>query len=454
MNIQFETQDKVNGLMTITIDEADYAPEVEKQLKEYRRKAKVDGFRPGTVPLGIVKKMYGTSVKLDVVNKLVSDNLYKYVKDNNIQMLGQALPSDKQQPQDIVKDTTHTFIFDIAVAPEFEVNLSDKDTLDYYKIKVDDELINRQVDMFASRSGSYVKAEEYADNDMLKGDLAELDADGNALEGGITVDDAIVLPTYIKNEEQKKLFDGAKLGDKIIVNPRQMYGDTELAALLKIDKDEAVKHEGDFSYTLKEISRYQKAEVDQTLFDSVYGPGTCADEAAFRQKIAEGLTAQLSSDSDYKFLTDIRAYIEKNIGKLSFPDALLKRIMLETSESKGGEDSEKKVEENYDASIHQLTWHLIKEKLVGKYNIKVEDADLEATAIEAARVQFAQYGMNNVPKEYLENYAQEMLKKRESIDGLVDRAIDVKLTEVLKGVVKLAEKEVSLDEFNKLMEEK
>ncbi len=451
MKVVFENPDKVNGLMTITVAEADYKDQVEKQLKDYRKKAQVPGFRPGMVPMGMVKKMYGTSVKLDVVNNVVGAEIYKYVQENKIQMLGQPLPSEKQQVQDLEKDTELTFVFDIAVAPEFEVKLSGHDKVDYYAIKADDTLIDRQVEMFASRSGSYVKAEEYQANDMLKGDLRELDAEGNTLEEGVTVSEAIIMPTYIKNEDQKKLFDGCKLGDILTVNPRQMYGsDAELAALLKIDKEEAVKHEGNFSYQITEISRYQKAEVNQALFDSVFGEGTCADEAAFRSKIAEGLTVQLKSDSDYKFLVDVRAHIEKKVGKLEFPDALLKRIMLDGNKDKG----EEFVEQNYEESIKQLTWHLIKEKLVANYEIKIEDADVKATAVEAARVQFAQYGMNNVPQEYLENYADEMMKKRESIDGLVDRAIDIKLTEVLKGVVKLNEKEVTLDEFNKLMEEK
>lgn len=450
MNIVFENPDKVNGLMTITVEEADYKESVEKQLKDYRKKANIPGFRPGMVPMGLIKKQFGTSVKADVINKFIGEQLYKYVQDNKIQMLGQPLPSEKQEPQDLEHETTFNFVFDIAVAPEFEVKLSGHDKVAYYNIVADDALIDRQVEMFASRSGSYEKVEQYEGNDLLKGDLRELDAEGNTLEGGITLSESTIMPSYIGNEDQKKLFEGAKLGDIITINPRQMYGDAEFAALLKLDKDEAAKHEGDFSYQITEISRYNKAAIDQKLFDSVFGEGVCADEAAFRAKIAEGLKVQLSSDSDFKFLMDCREHIEKKIGKLTFPDALLKRIMLASNEDKG----EEFVEKNYEESIKQLTWHLIKEQLVASHEVKVDDADLKATAVEAARVQFAQYGMNNVPTEYLENYAEEMLKNRQSIDGLVDRAIDVKLTQVLKNVVKLDEKDVTLDEFNKLMEAK
>ncbi len=450
MNIAFENPDKVNGLMTITIEESDYKDDVVKQLKNYRKKANIPGFRPGCAPMGMIQRMYGATVKAQTVDKLLSDKMYDYIRDNKIQMLGQPLVSDKQQPQDIENDTTHTFVFDVAVAPEFDASVSDKDKIDYFKIKVDDDLINRQVDMFASRAGKYVKAEEYAENDMLKGDLRELDAEGNTLEGGITLSEAIIMPSYIKNDDQKKVFDGAKLGDILTINPRQMYGDTEMAAFLKIEKDDIASHEGDFSYQITEISRYQKAEVNQELFDNVYGKDVCADEAAFRAKIAEGVTVQLQSDSDYKFLTDVRAYLQKKIGDLTYPDGLLKRIMLEGNKDKG----EEYVEKNYDASVKELTWHLIKEQLVSQLGLKIEDADIKAAAIESARVQFAQYGMNNVPEEYLENYAQEMMKNKESVNGLVDRSIDVKLVQLLKNIVKLNEKEVTLDEFNKLMEEK
>lgn len=445
MKIVFENPDKINGVLTITIEEQDYKETVEKQLKDYRKKANFPGFRQGMVPMGLIKKQFGTSAKADVVNKLISDNLFKYVQDNKIQMLGQAMPSEKQVPQDLEKDTTHTFVFDIAVAPEFKVELSDKDTVPYYNITVDDALIDRQVEMFAGRSGSYEKAEEYdaAQNDILKGDLREID-------GELTLDTVTIMPSYIQNEEQKALFNGAKLGDIITFNPRKTYGDAELAAVLKVDKAELANHEGDFTYQITEISRYKKHDVNQELFDQVYGEGVCADEAAFRAKIAEGVATQLKSDSDYKFLMDLRSYVEGKIGTLQYPDALLKRIMLEGNQDKG----EDFVEKNYEGSIKQLTWHLIKEQLVAAHSIKVEDADLRSTAIEAARVQFAQYGMNNVPEEYLHNYAEEMLKKQESIEGLVDRAIDVKLTEALKAVVKLDEKSITLDEFNKLMEEK
>ena len=451
MKISFENPDKINGLLTIVVEEEDYKNDVEKTLKDYRKKANVPGFRPGQAPMGMIKRQFGPSVKMEAVNKIIGQLIYKYVQDNKIQMLGEPLTSEKQAPVDIEKDGPYTFMFDIAVAPEMKVSLTGRDKVDYYKIVVDDKTIDQQVDMLASRSGSYEKAENYEGNDMLKGDLRELDENGNTKEGGITVESAVLMPSYIKVDDQKKLFDGAKLGDIITFNPRKAYpdNDTEVSQLLKIERDAVKDMESEFSYQITEIQRFKKHEVNEELFKQVFGEDTdVKDEAAFRAKIAEGLNEQLVNDSDFKFLLDVRAHCEKKVGKLEYPDALLKRIMLANNKDKG----EDFVEKNYEMSIKELTWHLIKEQLVSAQNIKIEDADIKETAKEAARAQFAQYGMTNIPEEYIENYANEILKKGDSTEALVDRAVDRKLAAALKGVVKLNEKEISVEDFNKMMQ--
>lgn len=449
MKISFENPDKVNGLLTLTVETADFQDRVEKTLKNYRKRANVPGFRPGMVPMGMIKKQFGEAVKAEEINKLIGEEIYKYVNDNKIKMLGEPMANEGQTPVDLSKDAPYEFKFDIAVAPEFEVSLSDKDELDYYTIKVDDELVNRQIDMFASRAGHYDKVEEYQANDMLKGDLRELDENGNTKEGGITVEGAVLMPEYIKADDQKKLFEGAKLGDIITFNPKKAYpeSDVEVSSLLKITKEEAANVTADFSFQITEISRFVKAEVNQELFDSVYGKDEVKDEESFRKKIAEGLSAQLVNDGDYKFLVDLRKYLEDKVGALTYPDALLKKIMLNNNKDKG----EKFVDDNYEQSIKELTWHLIREKLVEANGIKIDDNDIKETAKEAARAQFAQYGMTNIPEEYIDNYAGEMLKKKEYVDSLVDRSIDRKLTAALKNVVKLNQKKASLDEFNEMM---
>ena len=450
MNISFEIANKVNGLLTLTVEEADYQENVEKALKDFRKKANYPGFRPGMVPMGLIKKQYGASAKMDAINKLIGEQIYKYVQDNKIQMLGEPLQHEGQEPQNLEKPAPYTFQFDIAVAPEFSIELNGHNKIDHYTITIDDALIDRQVDMFASRLGSFESVDSYEDNDMLKGDLRELDEKGNTKEGGLTVEAASVMPNYIKNEAQKALFNGAKKGDIITMNPREAYeNNAELAAFLKVKEEELGNYTGNFSYQITDIQRYKKHAVDQELFDRTFGEGEVKSEKAFRERIAEGLKEQLSVDADYKFIQDVRAYCEKKVGDLQFPDALLKRIMLNNNKERG----EEFVEKNYANSLKELTWRLIKDKLVAAHNIKVDDKDVLEAAKETARVQFAQYGMNNVPDDYVENYAKEIMKKRENVDGLVDRASDIKLCEALKKVVKLNEKEISLEDFNKMMRE-
>ena len=452
MKITFDCPDKINGLLTMTIEPADYQEKVEKTLKDYRKKAQVPGFRPGQVPMGLVKRQYGTAVKVDEVNRLMGEKLYEYVRENKIQMLGEPLPSDKQQPQDFEKEGEMTFVFDIAVAPEFKVALSGKDKIAYYTISVDDKLIDQQVQMYASQGGEFVKAEVFSGNDTITGDLRQLDKKGNTLENGITTEGGMIMPAYIKDDKQKKLFDGCKPGDIITFNPKKAYpdNDAEVAALLKVKKEDIADVNSDFSFQVTEIRHFQPAEIDQKLFGRVFGEGTVKDEKAFREKIAEQLKAQFVGSSDYKFMQDVRAHLEKKVGKLEFPEALLKRVMLQNNKDKGADF----VEQNFEGSIKELAWHLIKEQIVTAQEIKVEDEDVKRVAREAIRAQFAQYGMANVPDDVVENYAEEQLKKRENIDNFVDRAVDLKLTDKLKTVVKLDEKTVTLDEFNKMMEGK
>ena len=453
MKIAFDCADKINGILTMTVEPADYQEKVEKTLKDYRKKAQVPGFRPGNVPMGMIKRQYGTAVKVDEVNRLLGEKLYEYIRENKIQMLGEPLPNtEKQVAQDFEKDGDLTFVFDIAVAPEFEAKLSGRDKIPYYTITVDDKLIGQQVEMYQSQAGEFVKADVFSGNDTITGDLRQLDENGNTIEGGITTEAGMVMPAYIKEESQKKLFDGCKPGDIITFNPKKAYpdNDAEVAALLKVKKEDIADVNSDFSFQVTEIRHFQPAEVNQALFDRVFGEGNVKDEKEFREKIAEQLKAQFVGSSDYKFLLDVRAHLEEKVGELQFPEALLKRIMLQNNKDKG----EDFVEKNFDASIKELKWHLIKEQIVAAQKIEVKDEDLKVVAKNAMRAQFAQYGMSNVPEDVLENYAEEQLKKRENIDNFVDRAVDLKLTEVLKNVVKLDEKAISLDDFNKLLEGK
>ena len=442
--------DKVSALLTVNIEKADYQERVEKVLKKYRQQVNMPGFRKGMVPMSLIKKQFGKSAMAEEVDKLMQDAVNNYIRENKVNMLGMPLPNDeKMQTIDFDTQEDFEFVFDIALAPEFKAEVSEQDAIDFYTITVSDEMVNSQVDMYAQRAAKYEKVEEYADRDMVKGLLAELDENGNTKEGGIQVEGAVMMPSYMKNDEQKAIFATAKVNDVLVFNPNAAFegNEAELSSLLKIKREEVAEMKSNFSFQIEEITRAVPAALDQALFDQVFGEGAVSSEEEFRGKIKESIAAQFEADSNYKFLLDARTYLMNKVGKLEFPDALLKKIMLLNNEDKG----ESFVEENYEKSLEELTWHLIKEQLTEAFGIKVEQADVLAMAKENTRMQFAQYGMMSIPEEMLENYAKEMLKKKETVEGLVNRAIETKLAAALKGKVALNNKEVSMEEFNNLL---
>lgn len=446
MNISLQNVDNVSAVLTVQIEKADYQEKVEKALKTLRQRVNMPGFRKGMVPMGLIKKQYGTSVLLEEVDKLLQEKVGEYIRENKVNMLGTPLP--KENNANFETDENFEFSFDIALAPEFNVELSNNDTVDYYDINVTDEMVDQQVNMYRQRTAKYDKVEDYQDKDMLKGLLAELDENGNTKEGGIQVEGAVMMPSYMKNDEQKAIFANAKVNDVLVFNPYTAWDGnaTELSSLLKIDKEEAAEMKSNFSYQVEEVTRFVAGELTQEIFDQVCGKDVVKTEEEFRAKVKEVIANQFVADTDYKFLIDARKMLMEKVGKLEFPDALLKRIMRMNNQDK----DEKFVEDNYDKSIEELTWHLIKEQLVKANDIKVEQEDVVNMAKEATRAQFAQYGMMSVPEEILENYSKEMLKKKESIEGLVNRVVESKLATALKSQVELEHKNVSAEEFNKM----
>lgn len=449
MNIQFDKTTDVSALLTLTLEKADYEANVKKALNDFCKRANMPGFRPGHIPMGLAKKLHGVQAKAEAVNKILNDKLFEYIKENKVQMLGE--PMAVEDPTlDIEHQDDLTFKFDIALAPEFKLELGTDDKVDYYDIEVADKQIDEQVDQLRQRGGHPESVETYADRDILRGILAELGEDGAPKEGGLVVENASLMPAYFKNEDEKQKFAGTKKNDVVTFSVSNAYegNEAEVAALLRIKKEEVAGHSSNFSFQVNEISRFVPAELNQEFFDQVFGEGNVKSESELRDKVKENIARQFEADSDYKFLLDLRAYCNAKVGELQFPDELLKKFMLASNKDK----DEKFVEENYDKSIQELKWHLMKEQLVEANHIKVEQDDLKATAIQAARFQFAQYGMQNIPDEYLQQYADEMLKKREQVNGLVERCIDQKLTAALKNVVTLTHKAISLDDFQKLFE--
>ena len=453
MEITLQNVSEVQSKLTVKLALADYEEKVNKSLKTFRQKANIPGFRPGMVPMGLIKKQYGTAIKADEVNKVLQDAIYNYIKDNNLEVLGEPLPNEEQQKSiNIATDEDMTFEYDLAMAPKFDATITAEDNIPYYTIKVTDEMIDGQVKMYTQRNGHYDSVESYQQNDMAKGILTELDAEGNAKAEGITVEDAVMLPEYMKDEESKKLFEGAKKDDVITFNPRKAYADSEaeLTSLLKISKEEAANVQGDFTFQITDITRYTDGELNQELFDQVYGEGKITSEDDFKKAVKADIQAQFAPESDYRFLIDVREYMMNRIGKLTFAEDLLKRILVENRE----DADMAKMEEEFPKTLEELQWHLIKEQLIKNADVKIEQKDIIDQAKEAVRAQFAQYGMTNVPDDLLENYSKEMLQKKESVEGLANRALDAKLIASLKKVAKLKKKTVSVEDFNKLFEEK
>lgn len=448
MNIVRKDIDSSNAVLTLSIEKADYAEKVEKTLRDYRKKANVPGFRPGMVPVGLLKKMYGKSIMAEEINKIISDELFGYIRENNINILGEPLPSDDDKDIDFGTQENFEFSFDLGLAPEFEVELTGKDKVDYYNIAVSEEMIENQVKSYTSRFGKYTQEEEVVEKDMVKGELLEL-ADGKVNEDGHKISDAVLTPAYMKDEEIKAKFVGAKKGDVIVFNPMKAFeNEAEISSLLKISKDEAKHITSDFQITIDGITRYVESEVNQELFDKVYGEGAVATEEEFRAKIKASIAENLVQDSEYKFGVDARDMLVKKFDSLVFPDAFLKRWLLATNKNLTAET----LEEDFPKMIEDLKWQLIKDKLAKKNEVKVEAEDVDAYAKQVARAQFAQYGMVGLDDAILENYAKDMLKKEDTLKSIIDRVAENKILASVKAAVKLTEKEISIEDFNKLFE--
>ena len=452
MKITFENVDKVSALLTVNIEKSDYEDKVKKALKDFSHKASLPGFRPGKVPASLIQKRFGTELKAEEINKILSEEVNKYIRENKVNMLAEPLPNEEKTPaMDFETQDAFTFAFDIALAPEFDAKLTKKDKLTYYDIKVDDALVDQQVQSYCNRGGQHVKAESYEPRDMVKGTLTQLNTKNNTLEGGITVEDAVMLPEYMKNDKEKAKFEGAKVGDVITFNPAKAYDSaTELASLLHISKEEAEGMKSNFNFQISEISRFEPAKLSQELFDQMLGKDVVKSEAEFRQFIANDIKRNFSSEAEYQFMQDVRSYVLGRIGEVEFPEAILKRFMKLRNADKG----EEYVEENFKQSLPELLWHLAKEQLCDQLEVKVEHEDVLETAKAFTRLQFAQYGMINLPEESITNYAAEMLKNEQQAQGLVERTVENKLAAKVKETVTLKTKEVTMEEFRKLAEKK
>ncbi|MDR1813733.1 MAG: trigger factor [Tannerella sp.] len=454
MNISFKTnEDAVSGVITIEIVKEDYAERVKKSLQSVRQKANMPGFRKGMVPMGIVQKLYGKQAMVEEVNKLLGENLFSYIKDNGLKVMGEPIQSEKEQkPIDFETDENFEFCFDVALSPEINIKLTKKDKLPYYKVKIDDEMVEKQVESYLVNYGTYETGETAENEDLLKGTLAEIDEAGGPKEGGILIEDTILSPQYMKGKTEQKKFVGAKIGGKTVFNPYKAFkgNEAEIAALLRIDKEKVKEAKSDFSFEIKEIKRLKKAELNQEFYDKLYGEGAIKDEAAFRDRVRESLAYQYGRESDYRFGGDLRKFLLDKAGDVKFAEDVLKRFLLMTDKNKDAEALEKEFPDIMDG----LKYQVIKDKLAEMFDLKTEKADIEDYARRAILMQMAQYGMGAPSEDMLQKYVDDMLQKPETVSRFTDGVIEEKLTPVIKEKITVEEKEVSVDDFYKKPEEK
>lgn len=443
MNITKELVDDLNAVVTVKIEEVDYQDKVEKVLKDYRKTVSIKGFRPGKVPAGMIKKMYYKPVLIEEINKLVSENLMNFIRNEKIQILGEPMPNeDNEKIPDFDNDKDYSFKFDLGISPEFNSDVTEKDKILFYTIKVEDKVVEEQLSEMSKRFGELKPVDKASSDELLKGNLKE------EKEEGILVDEVSMSLDMMKDEKQKKLFAGKKVGEKVIFNIKKAYpNDTELAALLKIKKPQVQDVSENFEIEIKEILKFEKHEVNQELFDKVYGEGIVKSIEEFKAKVTEELKMNYERESNYKFAIDAKDYITKK-ADIELPAEFLKRWIVATNEKITAESIDKDFT-NYE---DEFRWQLVKNKIVAANEITVSEEELFEYAFILSRNQFLQYGLTNITDEHIENYAKEQLEKPEEARRLREQKFDDKIIAFMKETVKLDKKNITMEKFRKLFE--
>lgn len=449
MNITRETIDDLNALLKVEVSKADYEENVEKVLRDYRKNANVKGFRPGMVPIGLVRKMYGKAVQLDEINKAVADNIHKYLSDEKIDILGDPLPKENEN-EHINFDTQEDFVFtfELGLVPQFEINLSKKNKVPEYELDIDKKIKDDYVSNYTRRFGEFVNVGSSGDKDLLKGDLFSLDENGNIIPGDVPVEETTLSIDVIKDDKIKKTFLKRKIGDNIDFDLRKAFpNDNEIAGILKKQKEEVTGIEGTFRFQIKNIQRFETASINQDLFDKIYGEGVVKSEDEFNNKIEEEIRMNLKRESDYKLMIDIKK-LALDQTEISLPENFLKRWLVKVNEKTTAEQ----VEKEFDSFKTDLKWQLIRNKIAKDYDIKISEEELHDEAENITRYQFQQYGLFYATDDQIHNYAHEMLKREDDVRRITDKILEEKAAEKIKELVKLDSKKISIDEFNKLFE--
>ncbi len=450
MNITRDNIDELNSVLRLKLQKEDYEDKVNNVLKDYRKKARIDGFRPGKVPFGLISKMYRKPVMVEEIHKLISSALSDYLVKENLNILGDPLPHEEERPEiDWDRDTDFEFAFDIGLAPEFDVQFSKKDKIPRYRIKIDNKLRQKYIDGYASRYGSFKPAEKISSDEMIKADIVELNAEGKPAEEGIQVEDASISIDMIKDEKIKKSFIGLRAGDVLAVDLKKALPNVqELSGLLNIDKEKAASLDNEFQLTIKSVSKYEKAEVNQEFWDKLFGKDNVNSKEEFIKRIDEEIESVTGRDSEFKLRKDIKEEMVKKFKK-DLPAEFLKRWIRETN--KEGV-KEKQLEEEFPLFEEDLKWQLIKDKLMRDNNIEVTEQEILDFAKDFARLQFMQYGLGNMPEENIEAYAREIMNKEEERRRLYERKAEDKVISLIRDQVRIDEKEISSEKFDKMLE--
>ena len=447
MNIVKQEVDALNATLKVQIEKADYEPKVEEVLKDYRKKAAIKGFRPGHAPASLINKLYRKPIVVDEVNKLISESITKYIFDQKLNILGEPLPSEQQKSIDWDTQENFEFAFDLGLVPEFELKLTKKDKVPFYTIKVDDKLREIYTDSYRRRNGSYKPVDITGDSDLIKATLNELSSDEAPKTGGISVEGASISIALVADEEEKKKLIGLKIGDVVTIDTHKSFPNTaDRSALLRTSKDKLSNIEPLFQLTVTETMTFEKAELTQEFYNKVFGEGIVNSEEEFIAKIDEEISKNLEHESNYRFLIDLKNKLVDKF-KIELPKEFLVRWLVAINE---GKHTREQIESEFPMFEKDLQWQLIRDKVAKEHELNVSEEEIHGFAMDFARNQFAQYGMHQMPDEYLVSYADSVLKKEGEKHKIQERLIEDKVVKVLKETIKLDEKEITTDEFNNL----
>lgn len=446
MEIVKEQTGDLSAVVKIKVGPSDYEPAVEEQVRKMQRKATLPGFRPGKAPAGVIRKMYGKSILAEELNKMLNDKLYQYLNDNKIEILGNPLPKDDQAPADIDSQAEFEFAYDLGLAPQFDLKVDSSLTFDYLKIAVDADLTDKYLSDLRRRFGNFSNPEESTERDILWGDLTELE-NGTEKEGGIKTTTTIVIE-LVKDEKVKASLLGLKIGDSVTFNPKTAIdNETEVAAMLRIPKEELANLNSDFTLKISTINRIEKAELNQEFFDKVYGAGTVTGEEEFLVKIKEDVSKAFETDANRHLNKTIQDSLIEKTG-MNLPDEFLKRWIMAVNEKPV---TAEQIEAEYTSYSKELKWRLIENKIAGDQGLQVTTDEIKAFVRDMIRRQFAQYGQDNLEDAILDKMSENYLKQQEEVRKIVETISSEKVFNWMKEQVSLSEKVVNYDEFVKLM---